>query len=114
MKTTLDIDDRLLERAKRHASAQGTTLRAVVEEALRERLAPRPKATSRYPFSPPPVRASRPEATLARASASSAGASKRPGGPAGRASSIASRRCLVAVPPGAEKPPRPPPVATAR
>ena len=41
MKTTLDIDDHLLERAKRQAAAQGTTLRALVEEALRARLAPR-------------------------------------------------------------------------
>lgn len=62
MKTTLDIDDRLLERAKRHASTQGTTLRAVVEEALRARLAPRPEATLRYRFSPPTVRGSRPPA----------------------------------------------------
>ena len=33
MKTTLDIDDRLLDRAKREASARGTTLKAVVEDA---------------------------------------------------------------------------------
>jgi len=60
MKTTLDIDDRLLARAKRHASAQGTTLRAVVEDALRARLAARPEATQRYRFSPPTVRGTRP------------------------------------------------------
>jgi Bacterial antitoxin of type II TA system, VapB len=59
MKTTLEIDDRLLERAKRQASAQGTTLRALVEEALRARLAPRPKASTPYRFSPPIVRGSR-------------------------------------------------------
>ena len=62
MKTTLDIDDRLLERAKRLASAQGTTLRAVVEDALRARLAPRPEGKPRYRFSPPTVRGSRPPA----------------------------------------------------
>jgi len=62
MKTTLEIDDRLLERAKRHASAHGTTLRAVVEEALRARLAPRPEAGARYRFTPPTVRGSRPPA----------------------------------------------------
>lgn len=62
MKTTLEIDDRLLARAKRHASARGITLRAVVEEALRARLAPRPEARARYSFSPPVVRGSRPPA----------------------------------------------------
>jgi Bacterial antitoxin of type II TA system, VapB len=62
MKTTLEIDDRLLERAKRHASANGTTLRAVVEDALRARLAPRPEAHARYRFEPPTVRGSGPPA----------------------------------------------------
>lgn len=62
MKTTLEIDDRLLERAKRHASAHGMTLRAVVEEALRARLAPRPEARARYTFAPPTVRGSSPPA----------------------------------------------------
>lgn len=45
MKTTLNIDDRLLSRAKALAAREGTTLTAVVEEALRARLAPRPRAT---------------------------------------------------------------------
>jgi hypothetical protein len=62
MKTTIEIDDRLLERAKRHAAAHGTTLRAVVEEALRARLAPRPEGKARYRFAPPTVRGSRPPA----------------------------------------------------
>ncbi|MCK6555950.1 type II toxin-antitoxin system VapB family antitoxin [Candidatus Binatia bacterium] len=62
MKTTLDIDDRLLERARRYASSRGTTLRAVVEEALRARLAPRPKGKPQYRFSPPTIRGSRPPA----------------------------------------------------
>ena len=35
MKTTLDIDDELLTRAKRHAKATGRPLRAAVEEGLR-------------------------------------------------------------------------------
>ena len=35
MKTTLDIHDQLLERAKRHAKATGRPLRPVVEEGLR-------------------------------------------------------------------------------
>ena len=38
MKTTLDIDDALLKRAKAHALERGTTLRAVVEEALQRSL----------------------------------------------------------------------------
>lgn len=62
MKTTLEIDDRLLKRAKRHAASHGTTLRALVEEALRARLAPRPAAGARYEFAPPTVRGSRPPA----------------------------------------------------
>lgn len=36
MKTTLEIQDELLARAKRHAKLTGRTLRAVVEEGLRE------------------------------------------------------------------------------
>ena len=36
MKTTLDIHDELLERAKKHARATGRPLRAVVEEGLRQ------------------------------------------------------------------------------
>ncbi len=58
MKTTIEIDDRILARAKRFAAQQGTTLRAVVEDALRARLAPRPKSTEAYRFAPPTVRGS--------------------------------------------------------
>ena len=35
MKTTLDIHDELLARAKRHAKSTGRPLRAVVEDGLR-------------------------------------------------------------------------------
>lgn len=35
MKTTIDIHDELLKRAKRHAKATGCSLRAVVEDGLR-------------------------------------------------------------------------------
>ena len=35
MKTTIEIHDVLLERAKRHAKARGCTLRSVVEDGLR-------------------------------------------------------------------------------
>ena len=40
MKTTLDIHDELLARAKRHARDTGRPLRAVVEDGLRLALAP--------------------------------------------------------------------------
>lgn len=43
MKTTLDIEDSLLRRAKAHALERGTTLRAVVEEALQRSLGMSPK-----------------------------------------------------------------------
>jgi hypothetical protein len=36
MRTTIKIDDALLSQAKRHAADTGTTLTAVVEDALRE------------------------------------------------------------------------------
>ena len=39
MKTTIDIADALLERAKRHARRSGQPLRAVVEEGIRRVLA---------------------------------------------------------------------------
>ena len=35
MKTTIDVDDTLLARAKRHARTVGKPLRALVEEGLR-------------------------------------------------------------------------------
>jgi hypothetical protein len=38
MKTTLEISDAVLEEAKRVASEEGTTLRALVEEGLRRAL----------------------------------------------------------------------------
>ena len=39
MKTTIDIADALLARAKRHAQRSGVPLRAVVEEGIRRVLA---------------------------------------------------------------------------
>jgi hypothetical protein len=38
MRTTLDLNDRLLAEAKRVAASRGLSLKALVEEALRERL----------------------------------------------------------------------------
>jgi hypothetical protein len=56
VKTTLEIDDRLLERAKRAARERGVTLRAVVEDALSARLTGEAVERSRYRFDPPVVR----------------------------------------------------------
>jgi hypothetical protein len=39
MKTTVDIADPLLTRAKRLAARRGTTLKALIEDALRKELA---------------------------------------------------------------------------
>lgn len=50
MKTTLDIQDELLSRAKRHARKTGRPLRAVVEEGLRQILSTaRPTESYRLP-----------------------------------------------------------------
>ena len=46
MKTTLDIHDELLLRAKRHARETGRPLRALVEDGLRRVLAAAPTRTS--------------------------------------------------------------------
>jgi hypothetical protein len=61
MKTTLNVDDELLRRAKRRAAERGTTLTAVVEEALRAILSEPPR---RQPFTlrMPTVRGDRPPA----------------------------------------------------
>ncbi|MEY4582842.1 MAG: hypothetical protein RL701_7545 [Pseudomonadota bacterium] len=44
MKTTLNLDERLLMRAKTLAKREGKTLTALIEEALRARLAPKTRA----------------------------------------------------------------------
>jgi hypothetical protein len=41
MKTTLNLDDRLLRAAKKAAVERGTTLTRIIEEALRAALGPR-------------------------------------------------------------------------
>ena len=41
MKTTVDISDALLEKAKRIAAREGTTIRALIEQGLRRTLAER-------------------------------------------------------------------------
>lgn len=50
MKTTVDIHDELLARAKRHARKSGRPLRAVVEEGLR-RVLDAPAPSIRYRLS---------------------------------------------------------------
>jgi len=40
MRTTLNLDDVLIRKAKRQAAGAGTTLTRVIEEALRQYLAP--------------------------------------------------------------------------
>lgn len=42
MRTTIRLDDQLLEKAKQYALAHGTTFTAIVEDALREKLMNRP------------------------------------------------------------------------
>ena len=53
MKTTLDIHDELLARAKRRAKVQSRSLRALVEDGLRLVLA---QPQSRRPYSMPDLR----------------------------------------------------------
>ena len=59
MKTTLDIHDELLARAKRHARATGRPLRAVVEDGLRRVLEP---SNRRRKYALPDLRAGDPDA----------------------------------------------------
>lgn len=47
VKTTIDIQDELLARAKRHAGRTGCTLRSVIEEGLRQVLS---NAGSRHSY----------------------------------------------------------------
>jgi hypothetical protein len=55
MRTTIRLDDDLLAKAKRAAVERGTTLTAVIEDALRRALAPSP-SSRREPFSLPTFR----------------------------------------------------------
>ena len=50
MKTTIEIQDALLERSKRLARQEGTTLRAVIEEGLQLALRARDQQRRRQPF----------------------------------------------------------------
>ena len=46
MKTTLELDDALLREAKAVAAKRRTTLKAIVEHALRRELAPAPESNN--------------------------------------------------------------------
>lgn len=60
MKTTLDLDNRLLVEAKRQAASGGLTLKSFVEEALRARMLARPKKRKRFRLQLPVVDGSTP------------------------------------------------------
>ncbi len=48
MKTTLNIDDRLIRAAKQRAAGEGETLTRLIEKALRNYLLPPPQRRSRF------------------------------------------------------------------
>jgi hypothetical protein len=52
MRTTIRLDDDLLVRAKRAAAERGTTLTALIEDALRRALAPVPRSQRARPALP--------------------------------------------------------------
>jgi hypothetical protein len=62
VKTTLELDDELLRRAKQRAAAEGVSLRRLVEDALRARLLPATKLRKAFKLSLPVVRGKRPPA----------------------------------------------------
>lgn len=62
MKTSLDLNDDLPMDAKRRAAANGVTLKAFVEEALRARLLQRPARAGRFRLELPVIEGRRPPA----------------------------------------------------
>ena len=48
MKTTVELSDDLLERAKAAAAREGSSVKALIEEGLRKVLAEREKASGRF------------------------------------------------------------------
>lgn len=49
MRTTIRLDEQLLEAAKQYALARGKTFTSVVEDALREKLMKRSELNERHP-----------------------------------------------------------------
>jgi hypothetical protein len=62
MKTTLELDDELMRRAKQEAARAGIPLRRLVEDAIRARLLPRPRERERFRLDVPVVRGTAPPA----------------------------------------------------
>jgi antitoxin component of RelBE/YafQ-DinJ toxin-antitoxin module len=50
MRTTVRLDDNLLQEAKIRAAEQGITLTQLIDESLRERLSARPRHQKAQPF----------------------------------------------------------------
>ena len=50
MRTTIRLDDKLLEKTKQYALTHGKTFTAIVEDALREKLMNRPSAKRQPPI----------------------------------------------------------------
>ena len=48
MKTTLNLDDAVVKRAKKAAAREGITLTKFIEDALRAKLLPAPKQTTGF------------------------------------------------------------------
>ena len=62
MKTTFDLDDELLRKAKQRAAAEGIPLRAYIEDALRARLLPSARRRGKFTLELPVVEGHRPPA----------------------------------------------------
>jgi Arc/MetJ family transcription regulator len=62
MKTTIELDDDLVRRAKQEASRQGVPLRKLVEDALRASLLPQKRGRGRYRLEAPVVTGTAPPA----------------------------------------------------
>ena len=61
-KTTINIDDGLLDRAKRTAARQGVTLTRFIEDALRARMAPVAAGKKKFVLRVPVVKGKAPPA----------------------------------------------------
>ena len=62
MKTTLELDDDLVRRAKQEAARAGIPLRRLVEDALRARLLPRAREQAKFRLDVPIVSGTAPPA----------------------------------------------------
>lgn len=60
MKTTIDLDDDLLRKAKQRAAAEGIPLRAYIEDALKARLLPGARRRRKFTLELPVVKGKRP------------------------------------------------------